>query len=141
MRFTMRNSRRMQPSKSSRAPSRIWRNAIATEVGERVASVSRSAIAAASSRVAATSTASRTASRRAWPRSRSSALSRAASAAGPGEVTKKNIGSESGWGDLPPKQREEAMQQIGRDFPSHYRDAIEEYFRKLAAEESSDDDK
>ena len=54
---------------------------------------------------------------------------------GPGEVTKKNIGSESGWGDLPPKEREEAMQQIGRDFPSHYRDAIEQYFRRLAAEE------
>ncbi len=53
---------------------------------------------------------------------------------GPGEVVKKNIGSESGWGDLPPKEREEAMQQIGRDFPSHYRDAIEQYFRRLAAE-------
>jgi hypothetical protein len=53
---------------------------------------------------------------------------------GPGEVTKKDIGSESGWGDLPPKQREEAMQQIGRGFPSHYRDAIEQYFRRLAAE-------
>ena len=46
---------------------------------------------------------------------------------GPGEVTKKNIGSGSGWGDLPPKEREEAMQQIGRDFPAHYRDVIEQY--------------
>ena len=55
---------------------------------------------------------------------------------GPGEVTKKDIGSGSGWGDLPPKEREEAMQQIGRDFPSHYRDAIEQYFRRLAAEGS-----
>jgi hypothetical protein len=54
---------------------------------------------------------------------------------GPGEVTKKNIGSGSGWGDLPPKEREEAMQQIGRDFPSHYRDTIEQYFRRLAAED------
>ena len=53
---------------------------------------------------------------------------------GPGEVTKKNIGSKSGWGGMPPKQREEAMQQIGRDFPAHYRDAIEQYFRRLAAE-------
>ena len=53
---------------------------------------------------------------------------------GPGEVAKKNIGSGSGWGDLPPKEREEAMQQIGRDFPSHYRDVIEQYFRRLAAE-------
>jgi hypothetical protein len=62
--------------------------------------------------------------------------SRIATGKGPGEVTKKNIGSESGWGNLPPKQREEAMQQIGRDFPSHYRDVIEQYFRRLASEEN-----
>jgi hypothetical protein len=55
---------------------------------------------------------------------------------GRGEVTKKDIGSKSGWGDLPPKEREEAMQQIGRDFPAHYRDAIEQYFRRLAAEKN-----
>ncbi len=53
---------------------------------------------------------------------------------GGGEVTKKDIGSKSGWGDMPPKEREAAMQQIGRDFPAHYRDAIEQYFRRLAAE-------
>lgn len=53
---------------------------------------------------------------------------------GPGEVTKKKLGSSSGWGDLPPKEREEAMQQIGRDFPSHYREVVEEYFRRLATE-------
>jgi len=54
---------------------------------------------------------------------------------GPGEVTKRNIGSDSDWGDLPPKEREETLQQIGRDFPSHYRDVIEQYFRSLAAED------
>lgn len=53
---------------------------------------------------------------------------------GPGEVTKKNIGSSDDWGALPPKEREEALQKIGRDFPSHYRDVIEQYFRRLAAE-------
>ena len=53
---------------------------------------------------------------------------------GPGEVTQKKLGSKSGWGDLPPKQREAALQQIGREFPSHYRDVIEQYFRKLATE-------
>ena len=58
----------------------------------------------------------------------------------PGNVDKKDIGHKSGWGDMPPKEREEALQQMGRDFPPHYRDAIEEYFRKLAAEEGSDDD-
>jgi hypothetical protein len=56
---------------------------------------------------------------------------------GPGEVTKRNIGSKSGWGDLPPKERDEAIQQIGRDFPSHYRDGIEQYFRRLAAEDEN----
>lgn len=62
--------------------------------------------------------------------------SKIAGGKGPGEVDRKNIGSDSGWGNLPPKRREEAMQQIGRDFPSHYRDVIEQYFRRLAAEES-----
>ncbi len=52
---------------------------------------------------------------------------------GPGRVTKKNIGSSNGWGDMPPKEREEAIQALGREFPSHYRDVIEQYFRKLAA--------
>ena len=55
---------------------------------------------------------------------------------GPGEVTKKDIGEGSGWGDLPPKEREAALQQIGREFPAHYRDAIEQYFRRLAGSES-----
>lgn len=58
---------------------------------------------------------------------------------GRGDVTKRDIGSKNGWGDLPPKQREEAMQQIGREFPSHYRDVIEQYFRKLANEGSESD--
>jgi len=56
---------------------------------------------------------------------------------GPGEVTKKPLGEGGDWGSLPPKQREEALQQIGRDFPSHYRDVIEEYFRRKAAEGSN----
>ena len=47
----------------------------------------------------------------------------------------KNIGNHSGWGDLPPKEKEEAIQQISKEFPSHYRDIIEQYFRKLASEE------
>jgi hypothetical protein len=55
---------------------------------------------------------------------------------GPGEVTQRKVGSQSGWGNLPPRAREEAMQQIGRQFPSHYRDVIEQYFRKLATEGS-----
>ncbi len=70
--------------------------------------------------------------------SRPAEASRPMGGKGPGEVTKKNIGSKSGWGDMPPKEREEAMQQIGRDFPAHYRDAIEQYFRRLAAEDNEE---
>lgn len=53
---------------------------------------------------------------------------------GPGQVANKDIGSKSGWGDLPPKERQEALQQIGKEFPAHYRDMIEQYFRNLASE-------
>lgn len=53
---------------------------------------------------------------------------------GPGDVEPKALGKRTDWGDLPPKQREEALQQIGEEFPSHYRQVIEEYFRQLAKE-------
>jgi len=55
---------------------------------------------------------------------------------GPGLVTKRDVGSQGGWGNLPPKEREEAMQEISREFPSHYREAIEQYFRRLAGQSS-----
>ncbi|MBN2021435.1 MAG: hypothetical protein JW809_01455 [Pirellulales bacterium] len=54
---------------------------------------------------------------------------------GPGQVTQRRLANQHGWGNLPPKQREEALQQIGRHFPSHYQDVIEQYFRRLAEEE------
>lgn len=54
---------------------------------------------------------------------------------GPGQVANRDIGHQDGWGELPPKQRQEALQQIGRDFPAHYRDLIEQYFRELATDE------
>ncbi len=53
---------------------------------------------------------------------------------GPGKVDPKSIGNKTGWGNLPPKDRQEALQQIGKDLPAHYREVIEEYFRKLARE-------
>lgn len=53
---------------------------------------------------------------------------------GEGKVDRKDLGQGRGWGDLPPKQREEALQRIGQDFPAHYREVIEEYFRRLAHE-------
>ncbi|MHB8970386.1 MAG: hypothetical protein ACYC4N_08035 [Pirellulaceae bacterium] len=55
---------------------------------------------------------------------------------GPGDIDPKQVGSKSGWGNLPPAERQEALQQIGKDLPAHYREVIEEYFRKLAREGS-----
>lgn len=54
---------------------------------------------------------------------------------GPGDVDPKATGTATDWGNLPPKEREAALQQLGKDVPSHYRDVIEEYFRTLAREQ------
>jgi hypothetical protein len=42
-----------------------------------------------------------------------------------------------GWGQLPPKDQVKALQELTRDMPPKHRDVILEYFRKLAASESS----
>jgi hypothetical protein len=63
--------------------------------------------------------------------------SRIAGGKGPGEVTKRDLGDTDGWGNLPPHKREEALQQIGREFPAHYREAIEQYFKRLASGDDS----
>jgi hypothetical protein len=55
-----------------------------------------------------------------------------------GDVGRKDLGQKTDWGNLPPKEREESLQQLGKEFPSHYRDIIEEYFRKLARDEARD---
>lgn len=60
--------------------------------------------------------------------------SRIAGANGPGDVDQKSTGKKSGWGDLPPAQRHEALQNITKDLPSHYREVIEAYFKALATE-------
>jgi len=59
--------------------------------------------------------------------------SRVAGGKGAGDVQNRDIGAADGWGNLPPHEREEALQQIGREFPPHYREAIEQYFKRLAA--------
>ena len=56
-----------------------------------------------------------------------------------GKVDVKDIGDGSGWGDLPPRERERVMQQIGRDFPGHYRDLMEEYLKRLATDERDEE--
>jgi hypothetical protein len=58
--------------------------------------------------------------------------SQAAGGSGPGDVDKKDVGKRADWGNLPPAERQEALQQITEKLPSHYRDVIESYFRQLA---------
>ena len=60
--------------------------------------------------------------------------SQAAGGGGNGDVDRKKIDDRDGWGNLPPAERQQALQQISRDLPTHYREAIEAYFRKLATE-------
>ncbi len=62
--------------------------------------------------------------------------SQAAGGGGNGDVDRKDIAQKDGWGNLPPAERNEALQQISRDLPTHYREAIEAYFRKLATDGS-----
>ncbi|MCA9005826.1 MAG: hypothetical protein KDA70_11195 [Planctomycetaceae bacterium] len=57
----------------------------------------------------------------------------------PGEVDKKKLSNNGGWGQLPPKKQASAKNIINRNFPSHYRKAIEKYFKKLASEKASSD--
>ena len=44
--------------------------------------------------------------------------SRIAGGSGPGDVDQKKLEDEGVWGDLPPAQRQEALQNIMRDLPS-----------------------
>jgi hypothetical protein len=57
----------------------------------------------------------------------------------PGNVdpnTKKRSGT---WGALPPKAATEAENRLNREFPSNYRRAVEEYFKKLATKPAPTD--
>ncbi|MDO4576137.1 MAG: hypothetical protein Q4D98_13095 [Planctomycetia bacterium] len=51
---------------------------------------------------------------------------------GPGKVDGKKHDDRGAWGNLPPKERERSLQEIGTDFPPHYRDVIEQYFKRMA---------
>lgn len=64
--------------------------------------------------------------------------SRPAELKAPGKVDQRDIGKTAGWGDLPPKEREQALQEIGREFPAQYREVIEQYFRELASEPAAE---
>lgn len=58
--------------------------------------------------------------------------SQIAGGSGPGDVDPKQFQNQSAWGNLPPAQRQEALQRMTEELPSHYRDVIEGYFRRLA---------
>lgn len=62
--------------------------------------------------------------------------SQIAGGAGPGDVDQKKLEERSGWGNLPPAQRKEALQRLTEELPTHYRDVIEGYFRQLAKDRS-----
>jgi hypothetical protein len=52
---------------------------------------------------------------------------------GPGTTNPRDAQGR-GWGNLNDKERQEALQQLGKDFPAHYRAAIEQYFRRVASD-------
>lgn len=58
--------------------------------------------------------------------------SRAAQMQAPGDVESKDQENRADWGNLPPEQRRSTLQQISRELGAHYREVIEEYFRKIA---------
>jgi hypothetical protein len=51
---------------------------------------------------------------------------------GPGNVDRRDFVPGDTWGDLPPKDRDDALLKIEKDFPPYYRDIIEQYFREMA---------
>jgi hypothetical protein len=50
----------------------------------------------------------------------------------PGHVDRKNFRKQGGWGDLPPKEEARAKNLINRNLPPHYKQAVEQYFKKIA---------
>jgi hypothetical protein len=50
----------------------------------------------------------------------------------PGNVDRRDFAQGDKWGDLPPKEREEALLKIEKEFPPYYRDIIERYFQEMA---------
>ena len=59
---------------------------------------------------------------------------RRAGGKGSGQVTGKEQIDGGQWGDLPPAERAAALAEMAKDMPPHYRNVIEEYFKRLAKE-------
>jgi len=50
----------------------------------------------------------------------------------PGETDKKRFDNKGTWGNLPEKDLTKAKNDLNKNFPSHYEQAIEKYTKKLA---------
>lgn len=53
-------------------------------------------------------------------------------ATGEGKTDPKKLSKEGAWGNLPEKEQAKAKNMIFKNFPSHYRHAIDAYSKKLA---------
>jgi hypothetical protein len=57
---------------------------------------------------------------------------------GPGNVDPKRLKEvAAAWGNLPPKERAKAMQELTRDMPPRYREVIENYLKKVAQSDAA----
>jgi hypothetical protein len=52
--------------------------------------------------------------------------------AGEGKVDAKRLAGLEVWGKMPEKERIKALEAISREYPPHYREAIEGYLKELA---------
>lgn len=49
-----------------------------------------------------------------------------------GELRRKRARPGEAWGKMPPKERERILQDLQKQFPSRYRDLLEQYYEQLA---------
>lgn len=57
---------------------------------------------------------------------------------GKGEVDPEKLGHKDGWGDLPDKAQAAAKELINQQFPFHYRQAVEEYLKRIGQRAAGD---
>lgn len=63
--------------------------------------------------------------------------SQAAGGKGEGNVDRKSQTAGPQWGNLDPAARAAALAELSKDLPAHYREVIEDYFRKLAEDDKN----
>lgn len=63
--------------------------------------------------------------------------SRAGGGGGAGNVDRRNQTPGRQWGNLDPHDRSAALAELAKDLPAHYREVIEEYFRRLAEDDKN----